>query len=42
MSSLFIECKKGEIDMFENKSYELYKGDCLEVMDELIEQGGES
>ena len=25
--------------MFENKSYELYKGDCLEVMDELIEQG---
>ena len=25
--------------MFENKLYELYKGDCLEVMDELIEQG---
>ena len=25
--------------MFENKSYELYKGDCLEIMDELIEQG---
>lgn len=25
--------------MFENKSYELYKGDCLEVMDELINKG---
>ena len=25
--------------MFENKSYELYKGDCLEVMDELIKKG---
>ena len=25
--------------MFENKPYELYKGDCLEVMDKLIEQG---
>lgn len=25
--------------MFENKLYELYKGDCLEVMDKLIEQG---
>ena len=37
MSTLFIECKKGEIDMFENKSYELYKGDCLKVMDYLIE-----
>ena len=24
--------------MFENKPYELYKGDCLEVMDKLIEQ----
>ena len=24
--------------MFENKSYELYKGDCLEVMDELIKK----
>ena len=25
--------------MFENKPYELYLGDCLEVMDKLIEQG---
>ena len=25
--------------MFENKPYELYKGDCLGVMDKLIEQG---
>lgn len=25
--------------MFENKNYELYLGDCLEVMDKLIEQG---
>lgn len=25
--------------MFENKPYELYKGDCLGVMDSLIEQG---
>lgn len=25
--------------MFENKSYELYKGDCLEVMDKLVKEG---
>lgn len=25
--------------MFENKDYELYLGDCLEVMDRLIEEG---
>lgn len=27
------------IVIFENKPYELYKGDCLEIMDMLIEQG---
>lgn len=30
---------RGGIKMFEEKPYELYLGDCLEVMDRLIEQG---
>ena len=42
MLSLFINYRRRDYNMFENKLYELYKGDCLKVMDELIEQGGES